>query len=201
VINFNDIRLIAGLLFAFLLVNYSLNLIPWNYVLLIGVSVLAVGVYAKYDIGKGLKSGGDRDLKVEPSEAPKRINEKASGVPAYKKLDLEKVGLSSRKIHIDTQEVRLDGEKKNLMFGIVGSAENPYKDNQIVAYIYDLHEDRIRRYDSYKYTGQSRIQPFEGKHSWLQAEGISRKVVDEDQKSSPNVVVENNPKTEKESER
>lgn len=192
-IKYNDIRLIAGLLFVFLLVNLSIELVPWNYVIVLGGGVGVVALYAKYDLGSSFNRKSRRDVKVEPYEAPQKINEKVARSQGYKKIDLEKTGSSSKTFHVDTQEVEIHGDERNLMFGVVGRAANPYQDNQIVAYIYDLHEDRIRKYSSHRYTGQSRIQPFEGKHSWLQAEGISRKTIeDTDDRSNPSVVVENN---------
>lgn len=190
-IKFNDIRFLTVIFVGVIALNFTYNIVPWKVFFLLGGATGAVALFAKYDLNEKFGSRKTRELEVEPVDAPKKINQKVNNAEGYKKIDLEKTGEASRNLHTDTQSVRVDGEDKNLMFGIVGWAENPYKNNQILAYIFDLHEGRIRKYSSQRYTGQSRLQPFEGKHSWLQAEGISDKTIKDSDSTGPSVVVEN----------
>lgn len=188
-----DIGIFSGALLIFAVVNLSVTFMPWPAFFSIAAVVSVVGAYAKFDLKGGLSrfSSSQESLSVDPVEAPQRINEKARQNSLYKQIDLEKTGRSSTKVHVDTQEVRVDGEQKNFMFGIIGKAKNPYR-NEYIAYIYDLDQDRIRKYDSQRYSAGDRIQPFEGKYSWLTARGVQKTRLESKEVDEPQVVIEQN---------
>lgn len=188
-----DIGIYFIALTVFTVINLSFTFMPWNAFLVISIAVSLVALYAKYDLSHSSVLSGSRNsrtLEVEPAEAPEKINEKASRNEMWKKIDLDKSSKSSSKVHVDTQEVRINGEETNFMFGIIGRAKEPYN-NQYISYIYDLTEDRIRKYDSQTYDAEERIQPFEGKYSWLTARGVEKQTLDEGS-SQPGVVIEQN---------
>lgn len=186
-----DLTLYFFVLTGFVLVNLGFTFMPWNIFASLAAALTLVAGYAYFDLGggfQGINLGKNRELKVEPEKAPEHINKKAGRNEMWMKLDLEKTGKSSRKIHVDTQDVRIDGNETNFMFGIIGMAKNA--DNQYVSYILDLNEDRIRKYDSERYEPGERIQPFEGKYSWLTARGLERSTLEEG--DSSRVVINQN---------
>lgn len=189
-----DLTVYFFVLTAFIIGNLSFTFMPWNAFIVLTGAVTAVAAYAYVDLGgsfQSLSMGKDRELKVEPVEAPTQINRKARESEMWKMIDLEKTGKSSTKIHVDTQDVRIDGDKTNLMFGIIGMAKHG-RNKQYVAYIYDLHEDRIRKYDSQRYESGERVQPFKGKYSWLTARGLERQVMGADDSDGSRVVINQN---------
>ncbi|WP_276273560.1 hypothetical protein [Haloarcula litorea] len=112
-------------------------------------------------------------MKVKPVEAPKKLNKKVLKASGYRPLNLDKTHDDNRDFHTDSRWVRVDGEK-HLMYGIIGRPRNTKK-REILAYIYDLSDDQIRKYSGDIHDPEGRINPFKGKYSWLQAEGVTAK--------------------------
>lgn len=112
-------------------------------------------------------------MKVKPVEAPKKLNKKVLESSGYRPLNLDKTHDDNRDFHTDSRWVRVDGEK-HLMYGIIGRPRNTKK-REILAYIYDLSDDQIRKYSGDIHDPEERVKPFKGKYSWLQAEGVTAK--------------------------
>jgi len=192
-VDVQDLGLYFIVLSAAVVLNLSISFAPWNLFFLVGAGIGLVVFYSGFRSGNGLDFGSlssgssERKLVVEPVDAPSRINEKVRDKEGFKRLNLEKTGRSSTKIHTDTEDVKIDGDT-NLMFGIIAQPKRMHT-KEYVAYILDLSEDRIRKYDSQTYSTNERLQPFKGKYSWLTARGTDSKGFEDEQEDSGRVNV------------
>lgn len=165
---------------ALVLTNFHYNWMSWNYTLIVAAAIGFTGFYSSQmgylnqflsSIPKNQKEHQGIVLKVEPEQAMEKLNEKIRDSPGYKTIDTDTTGESSRKTYTDTQIREWDGEK-HFLYGIISMPQNPGI-REYIAYIYDLTDDRIMKYSSDIWKGESRVQPFKGKGSWFRVEGLN----------------------------
>lgn len=182
---------------ALVLSNLQYNWMNWNYALIVAAAIGFIGFYSSQmgylnrflsGIQRNTEENPGIQLKVEPLEALQRLNEKIEGGSGYKKIDIDTTGESSRKTYTDTQIREWDGEK-HFLYGII-SMPQQQGIREYIAYIYDLTDDRIMKYSSDIWDGESRVQPFKGKHSWFKVEGLNIQDIQDQQSGGGDTVIQ-----------
>lgn len=140
---------------------------------------------------------GNKKREVDPANALEWLNQeyipKHSG---YRKIDIDQTKDKNRKLYTKIQPVFENGEKK-VKFGVVGRPKN-VKKQESIAYVVHCDEGWVE-YSGELHTSQERLDPFEGRHKWIENEGVkARTKKDENTPESQfNIYNQENPEVEK----
>ena len=133
-----------------------------------GLDVLSPGM------NLGGSSSGRPEMKFEPIEAPEKLNEKIRQKGSvHKEINLDYTDGDSLDYYQDKKKKRVDGDQCWLI-GIIGRAKGGQY-GEVVAYVYDITNDDIEKYNPNVRNPEGRVQPFPDEHGWLIAEGITGK--------------------------
>lgn len=178
-----DVRNYGVLLIILVIGNSVIEIIPW-FPHFAGLVTLLAGIFVYYKAGgdgidftfSGVATGSDSpseiDLEVEPVEAPAELNKKVRDHPARRELMIDNTDRDNLDYYEEYREVTINGKEKGV-WGVVGRPRDSSY-SELIAYIYDLSENRIRRYKGNVQSIEGRIQPFHD-HTWLSVRGVSAK--------------------------
>jgi len=176
-----DVRNFGFILIAAFVLNSFLEIVPvFPHLLVIFCGLTALFLYKRFD-GDGIDftfSGFDPgksddsgpEVLVEPVEAPQKLNKKVRDRPGRRELNLDKTDRDNLDFYDEAREVSINGKEK-LIWGVVGYPNNP-KYGELIAYIYNLSDDRIMRYKGNVQSVEGRIQPFKD-YTWFTARGFN----------------------------
>ncbi|WP_226005952.1 hypothetical protein [Natrinema salinisoli] len=114
------------------------------------------------------KSGRTRlRTSLSPQDAPERVNRYLRETPGRRPIDYT----NRRKLHDDTKEVKLDGEKKKA-YAVIGKEQDLKNDKDVetVRVIWNLTDDEFVTYDGWV-PGKHRTDPWFNKDEWQHREG------------------------------
>lgn len=174
-----DLRNYGIVLIVGIILNSFIDVVPWFphfgglVALLLGILLYDKAGGEGFDftfssIGPGQDNSSGVDLQVEPVEAPEKLNQKVRDHPGRRELNIDRTDRDNLDYYDEYREVTINGEEKGV-WGVIGRPRNPSY-GELIAYIYDLSEDRIRRYQGNVQGVEGRIQPFND-YTWLSVRG------------------------------
>ena len=180
-----DLGIYGVILIVLLVGNSFFEVIPWypHFAGLVGLLGLLVVYSEVYDgtgidftfsgFSTGSSGSSGPELEVEPVDAPEELNKKVRDSLSYRALKLDKTSEDNLDYYVDTQTVDINGSEKFVM-GLVGKPRN-HEYGELIAYIYNLTDDRIEQYNGQVKDIKGRVQPFENKHTWFKTRGVNAK--------------------------
>jgi len=172
----------------FYLITGSLGIIPFEFSTLIVLAIgLIIVVYWRdpnflgfldgdYSIGGKRNS---RNLVVEPNNVIDWLQkEKIPENPAYRLMDLDTTKDSNKKIFTRRQKVNENGEEK-IKYGVIARPRN-MMDREMIAYVVHCDEGDIE-YSGNLHTSDDRLDPFNGRHQWMQNAGYKANLESDEQ--------------------
>ena len=176
-----DVKIFGIALIGFLILNSFFELLPW-FPHAAGILFVFTGLFLYYKFGgsgvdftfSGVTPGSTDDsgprVLVEPEDAPQELNKKVRDKPARRELDINKTDRANLNFYDEAREVSINGKDK-LIWGVVGHPKNT-RYNELIAYIYNLSDNRIMRYKGKVQSVEGRIQPFSD-YTWFTARGFN----------------------------
>jgi len=170
----------------FYLITGSTGVIPFDFstAVVLAIAVIAILYWrdpnflgfldGDYSIG-GKKN--DRDLVVEPNNVIEWLQkEKIPENPAYRLMDLDTTKDSNKKIFTRRQKVNENGKEK-IKYGVIARPRN-MMDREMIAYVVHCDEGDIE-YSGNLHTSDDRLDPFNGRHKWMQNAGYKANLEDD----------------------